>query len=312
MCSPHTIATAVALLLGFILAACAGSPTPAPPTKAPEPTQAPPPTAEPTPTATVAANDPQPEFANFDADNFGHSTKIDNEWFPMQPGTYWAYEGSFVDEDGDRLERRLEFTVTDLTKEIAGVRTVVAWIVDYNDGEIVEKEIAFYAQDNDGNIWYFGEHPEEYEDGNFIDAPTWIAGQQDARPGVKMKAKPQLGTSSYFQGWGPAVEWSDYAQIDQMGQKTCVPVDCYEDVLIIAESSLGEKGAFQLKHYARGVGEVRVGWRGTDTSQEDLQLVEHARLDADALAKIREEALALEKHAYEVSKDVYGPTSPAE
>jgi hypothetical protein len=184
--------------------------------------------------------------------------------------------------------------------------------VDYSDGQVVEQEIAFYAQDNDGNVWYLGEHPEEYEDGEFVDAPSWIAGLEDARAGIKMRAKPQMGTPSYFQGWAPAVEWTDYGQVDQMGQETCVAVDCYQDVLVIAESSLEETDAFQLKYYARGVGEVRVGWRGADATQEELELVELVQLSPEALAEVRAEALALEKHAYEVSQDVYGQTPPAE
>jgi hypothetical protein len=68
--------------------------------------------------------------------------------------------------EAEEIPHRIEFTVTDLTKEIAGVSTVVAWVVDYSDGQVVEQEIAFYAQDNDGNVWYLGEHPEEYEDGD--------------------------------------------------------------------------------------------------------------------------------------------------
>jgi hypothetical protein len=300
---------AIALLVTISASACASPTAPAQSTAVPVP-----PTQAPTlvPEATAASGITEPEFADFDPGNFSRSTNIDNEWVSFRPGTQWAYEGSFVDEDGDRIERRLVFTITDLTKEIAGVRTVVAWIVDDNDGEIVEKEIAFYAQDDDGNVWYFGEHPEEYEDGNFIAAPTWIAGLQDARPGIKMKAQPQLGMPSYYQGWGPAVGWSDFGQVDQTGQKTCVPVDCYEDVLVIAESSQGETGAFQLKYYTRGVGEVRVGWKGSDASQEELELVQYKQLAPDALAKIRAEALELEKHAYEISKDVYAKTSPME
>ncbi|HEY4691382.1 MAG TPA: hypothetical protein VIK33_18890 [Anaerolineae bacterium] len=298
----HAICVAVALLLTISVSAC-GPTTPAQPTQAPEPTN--------TPEATAGSVISEPEFKDFDPNNFDRSTNIDNEWSPMQPGTQWAYEGTTV-EDGESLPRRLEFTVTDLTKEIEGVRTVVAWIVDYRDGEVVEKEIAFYAQDNDGNVWYLGEHPEEYEDGNFVAAPTWIAGLADARAGIKMMAQPQLGMPSYFQGWGPAVDWTDYGQVEQMGQETCVPVDCYQDVLVIAESSLGETGAFQIKYYARGVGEVRVGWRGADATQEELELVELVQLSPEALAEVRAEALALEKHAYEVSQDVYAQTSPAE
>jgi len=267
---------------------------------------------KPSPEATAGPETAEPQFADFDPDNFDNSTDINNEWMPMQPGTRWVYEGTAVDDEGNSLTRRIEFTVTDLTKEIAGVRTVVAWIVDYNDDEIIEKEIAFYAQDKDGNVWYFGEHPEEYENGEFVKASPWIHGIEDARAGIKMMAEPQLGAPNVYQGWGPAVEWSDFGHVDQMGQETCVPVDCYEDVLVSAESSLGETGAFQLKYYARGVGEVRVGWRGADATKEELELVEYMQVSPDALAEIRAEVLELEKHAYEISGDVYAKTSPAE
>jgi hypothetical protein len=97
-----------------------------------------------------------------------------------------------------------------------------------------------------------------------------------------------------------------------MGQETCVPVDCYKDVLVMAESSLDEVDAFQLKYYARGVGNVRVGWRGEDATQEELELVSFVQLSPEALAEIRAEALALEQHAYEISQEVYVHTSPME
>lgn len=252
------------------------------------------------------------EFWEFDPANFSNSTDITNAWLPMQPGSHWVHEGTAVDDEGNSFTRRIEFTVTDLTKEIAGVRTVVGWIVDYNDDEVVEREIAFYAQDNDGNVWYFGEYPEEFENGEFVKASPWIHGIEEARAGIKMVTGPELGIPSYFQGWGPAVDWSDYGQVDQMGQETCVPVDCYQDVLVIAESSLGEVDAYQLKYYARGVGEVRVGWRGEDASQEELELIERVQLSPEQLAEVHAMVLALEEHAYEVSNDVYGETLPSE
>jgi hypothetical protein len=263
---------------------------------------------EPTPEVTATPLDP--EFVEFDPANFSNSTVIDNEWTPMTPGTKWAYEG-YTLEEGARVEHRIEFTVTDLVKEIEGVRTVMAWIVDIADGEVVEKEVAFYAQDNDGNVWYFGEHPEEYENGEFLTAPTWIAGIEEARPGVKMWSDPQIGIPSYFQGWAPTVEWSDYGIVDAVGQEFCTPVDCYQDVLVIAESSLDEAGIYQLKYYARGVGEVGVGWRGEPEAAEELALVEHTQLSAEGLAAVRAEALAMEAHAYEISGE-YSFTPPSE
>jgi len=263
---------------------------------------------EPTPEVTAAA--PEPEFVDFDANNFERSTVIDNEWTPMIPGTRWVYEGINI-EEGVRIPHRIEFTVTDLTKEIQGVRTVVAWIVDISNGEVVEKEIAFYAQDNDGNVWYFGEHAEAYKEDVFDTAPTWIAGVEKARPGVKMWADPEVGMPSYHQGWAPTVDWSDFGTVEQTHAKQCVPTDCYEDVLVIAESSLDEVGIYQLKYYARGVGEVKVGWRGDPLNAEELELVELTQLSPEAKAAVRAEALALEAHAYQISGEYYF-TTPSE
>ena len=127
-----------------------------------------------------------------------------------------------------------------------------------------------------------------------------------------MKAKPEPGAPSYSQGWGPAVNWTDRAQVYRTGEETCVPVDCYEDVLVMEEFSEEEPGAFQLKYYAPGVGNVRVGWKGDDPSRETLKLVKLVQLSAEALADVRAEALKLEKRAYTLSKDVYAQTSPAE
>ena len=235
----------------------------------------------------------EPVFEEFDPTNFDNPTTIDNRWFPMQPGTHRVLEGITV-EDGEEIPHRIEFTVTDLTKEIAGVETVVAWIVDISDGEAIEKEIAFYAQDNDGAVWYFGERPEEYEEGEIVAAPTWIAGLEDALPGVIIRAEPQLEAPTVFQGWGPAVEWTDYSIVDALGQETCVPVDCYEDVVVIAESSLEEENIFQLKYYAPGVGNVRVGFRGEDATQEELEMVDFRQLDEDEMAAVREEVMEVE------------------
>jgi hypothetical protein len=249
----------------------------------------------------------------FDAASFDRSTQVDNAWTPLQPGTRFVYEGTTIEDDGTAVPHRLVVNVTDLTKLIGGVRTLVTWDLDYSDGELVEAELAFFAQDKTGTVWRMGEYPEEYEDGKFVAATPWIHGFENARAGIEMQAKPQVGTPSYAQGWGPAVDWTDRGQVDQMGQKTCVPVACYDDVLVIAEASQAEKDAQQLKHYARGVGNVRVGWRGAgEKTKETLELVKVERLDATALAQVRAKALELEQSAYKRSPAVYAHTPPAE
>ena len=255
--------------------------------------------------------DPVNRLEDFDAKNFDDSTKIDNPWYPMKPGTRWVFDGS-TEDSGLTIPHRIVFTVTNLTKVIEGVRTVVAYVEDYSNKDLVEAELAFYAQDAEGNVWYFGEYPEEYEEGKFVDAPAWIAGLKGAQAGIKMKAEPKEDTPSYSQGWGPAVNWTDYGQIEKMGEETCVPLDCYQDVLVITESSIAETDAFQVKYYAKGVGEVRVGWRGSDATKENLELVQLEQLDAEELDAVRQKAFEMEQNAMQRSKEVYAMTSPLE
>ncbi len=252
------------------------------------------------------------EFEDFDSRNFDRSTHIDNKWFPLKPGTQFVYEG-FTIEEGKRVPHRVVFTVTDLTKVISGVRAVVAHDSDYSGGELAEAEIVFFAQDNESTVWQLGEYPEEYENGKLAGTPAWIHGVQDAKAGIAMKAEPRMGTPSYSQGWAPAVSFMDRGAVDQVGQKTCVPLDCYENVLVIDETSKQEPGAHQFKYYARGVGIIRVGWKGAgEKTKETLDLVKVEQLGPQALAEARAAALDLEKRAYKISKNVYVHTPPAE
>ena len=98
-----------------------------------------------------------------------------------------------------------------------------------------------------------------------------------------------------------------------MGQKSEAPYGKYDDVLVIKETAKDELDAYQLKYYARGVGNVRVGWMGEgEKTRETLELIDVVELDAKGLAEVREKALKLEKSAYKNSKDVYAHTAPAE
>src|SRR5215207_3112419 len=251
---------------------------------------------------------------DFERARFDDPTHIDNKWLPLRPGTQFVYEGSaIVDEEG-RQTRREVTTVTDLSKVIDGVRTLVISDRDYTAGQLSEPELAFFAQDNATNVWLVGEYPEEYEDGKFDKAPAWISGQKGARAGITMLAEPRRDAPGYAQGYAPPpVEFTDRARVYEMGQKTCVPVDdCYENVLVTEEFNPDEPGAYQLKYYAPGVGNVQVGWRGEkEEEKETLELVELNHLSLEALSKVRRKALEMDGRAYERS-EAYRQTPPAE
>jgi len=248
---------------------------------------------------------------DFDPGRFSDPTTIDNQWLPLKPGTQLTWEGSANSDDG-RIDRKVVFTVTDLTKTINGVRTVVGWDRDYNNGQLVEPELVFFAQDDDGNVWTLGQYPEEYEDGKLVATPAWFAGLEGAKAGLVMRAAPKPGTSDYSQGLGPKVGYADRAKVRKVNERTCVPTGCYQDVVVTEEWDKTDPKAFQLKYYASGIGNVRVGWAGTDEEQEVLELTKAAQLSPAALAEADKQVLKLEQRAYRISKGLYGRTAPAE
>jgi hypothetical protein len=253
---------------------------------------------------------------DFDPNNFSDSTNIDNKWSPLEPGMQFIYEGRSNRGLG-RLPHRVVFTVTDLTKEIDGVRSVVLWDRDYNSGKLLEGELAFFAQDDDGNVWNMGEYPEEYDEegnGTFEAAPdTWFSGVDRARAGILMRGDPQVGTTRYRQGYAPTIGFADVAMVVKTGQHSCVPVGCYDDVLVTDETNPTEPtDGHQLKYYAPGVGNIQAAPGRGGKEREILDLVKVVRLTPGALEFARKAALRIEKRGYQKRKDVYGKTPPSQ
>jgi hypothetical protein len=260
--------------------------------------------------ASTSGLPPVASDADFDPANFSNPTEVTNPWFPLVPGKRFTWKGHA--NDGGRVSRAVVFTVTDLTKVVNGVRTIVAWERDYTDGELEEVELTFFAQDDNGNLWYFGEYPEEYDGRKIVKTPAWVPGLHGARAGIMMQAVPRLGTPSYAEGWGGSdVDWTDRGKVDQVGRQSCVPVDCYSDVVVIDEFNPDEPGTHQLKYYAPEVGVVRVGWRGAkEEEREVLVLVSLEHLSPAEMDEVRRAVLSQEARAYRISPDVYGQTQP--
>jgi hypothetical protein len=305
----------VVMTVAYTVAAC-GSPSRPPPPAAPETATAPAaPTGAQTSFATAAplteAIDWPNQLEDFEAARFSDPLTVDNRWFSLKPGMQYVYEGSSEEEEG-RKSRRFVLTVTDLTKEVMGVPSVVVWDQDFSDGSLAEAEIALFAQADDGNVWHLGEYPEAYESGEIVETPTWIAGVDDARPGIIIKASPELGGPSYSQGWAPNVPWTDRARVSQVGVQDCVPHGCYVDGIVVEEFNREEPGAVQLKYYAAGIGNTRVSFSGADQTKETLELMSVTQLDAAGLTAAKNAVLALEMRAHEYSPDVYGTTLPAQ
>jgi hypothetical protein len=250
---------------------------------------------------------------DFDRGNFSDSTKIDNKWSPLVPGTQYIYEGRSNRGHG-RRNHRVVFTVTDLTKEVDGVQSVLLWDQDINAGKLLEGELALFAQDDDGNLWNMGEFPAEFdENGKFEGAPdTWVSGLDRARAGILMRGDPKTGTPRYHQGLAPKIGFQDVAKVLETGQRNCVPTDCYDDVLVTDETNPAEPDdGHQLKYYAPGVGNIRAAPGVGGKEKEVLVLVAVNDLTPQKLAHARSQALALEKRAYR-TETPWARTSPAQ
>ena len=249
---------------------------------------------------------------DFDPWEFPASPRINNKWFPLKPGMQYTTDGTVTSAEGTSAHKVVH-TVTGLTKVIDGVNTLVMWDRDYSDGELAESELAFFAQSEDDDVWLFGEYPEEYENGAFVGAPsTFMSGIAKAQAGIAMQAHPRTGTPAYVQAYAPKVDFLDCGDVIKKYQHVCVPTGCYDDVLVIDEyNPLDPPDAgHQRKFYSAGTGLVQVTAVGGD-QQETMDLVKIRKLSDSQLRKVNEQALELDKRAYEVSKDVYAKTPPA-
>lgn len=256
--------------------------------------------------------DHQATEKDFDVSHFSEkSINVTNNFLPVPPGTTFTLTGT-ANRGGGGNAHQVVFTVTGLTKVVNGVRTQVLWDRDIQEGVLAEEELAFWAQDDFGNVWLFGEFPVEHE-GKKVSAPsTWLAGIQQATPGILMRANPKLNTSTYQQGNAPAVEFLDLARVHAVNQSTCVPAGCYEGVLVIDEWDPNQQpqDGHQFKFHAPGVGIVQVTARGGE-EQETLVLTEHRTLTPEELSAANARALELDQQAYTMVPGVWSTTEPA-
>ena len=176
------------------------------------------------------------------------ATQITNSYFPLVPGTTLIYEG----ETSEGLER-VEDYITHETREILGVTCIVVKNRVTLNGELVEETFDWYAQDRDGNVWYFGEEAKDYENGVVVSTKgSWEAGIDGALPGFIMQATPRVGDlyrQEFYAG-----EAEDMAQVLSVTESVVVPYRSYGGVLKTMDWTPLEPGKVEHKFYATGIG----------------------------------------------------------
>ena len=201
---------------------------------------------------------------NIDPASF--TTEIDNKYFPLKPGTIFVYRGKTADAtEGDTVK------VTSDIKTIMGVECVIVDDKVAEDGKLTEQTYDWYAQDKEGNVWYFGENSKEYENGKVKSTGgSWEAGKDGAEPGIIMPADPKIGETyrqEYYKG-----EAEDMARALKLDGSVEVPYGSFDNVLVTDEWTPLEKNVAEHKFYVPGVGNVKE--IATKGPQETLKLID--------------------------------------
>lgn len=171
--------------------------------------------------------------------------RVDNKYFNLKPGTTFSFQNKSGTE-------RVEIAVTTETRKVMGVAATVLRAREWKNGVLWEDTYDWYAQDKAGNVWYFGEAVDNYRDGRIAHhTGSWEAGVDGAKPGIVMRADPQIGESyrqEYYKGRA-----EDMGTVVATDKQLTVPHGTFENCLQIRDWSLIEHGK-EHKYYCPGVG----------------------------------------------------------
>ena len=191
---------------------------------------------------------------------------ITHPYLPMAPGVTWHYRGR---ADGRAIERTA--TVLRETRTIMGVVCTVVHDVESAGGQVVEETYDWFAQDDSGAVWCFGEDTRERTARGGLDSSgSWRAGERGAQPGVLLPGRLAPG-APYRQEYliGRA---EDMGQIEAVRDTARVPFGAFTECVRTRDWSPLEPG-HEFKWYARGAGEVR----SRSSSGEYAELVSMTR-----------------------------------
>jgi hypothetical protein len=196
-----------------------------------------------------ASAKPAPYRPRIDPAHF--QATVNHPYFPLVPGTV----ARFVDVVGTDTSLD-EVTVTGDTKVVMGITCVVVRDRLTHRGKVREDSFDWYAQDKQGNVWYFGEDTREFLPGGRLTTEgSWQAGVNRAQPGIIMPAKPAPGSPPYREEYGPG-HAEDMGQIIAIHESVSVPYGRFQGCVRTKEWSRLEPG-IDRKWYTKGVGLVR-------------------------------------------------------
>ena len=206
----------------------------------------------------LAAVAHEPEYTmDFDRDRCTFATTGSNLYFPLWPGYALEFAGEELDDEGELVAIANTITTLPDTELVDGVLTRVVEEREREDGELVEVSRNFFAMCREtGDVWYFGEDVDDYEDGVIVGHEgAWRAGVDGAEPGILMPGNPLLG-ARHFQEIAPGVA-EDLAEVISLDATVTVPAGTFDNLLYVEEGSGLSPLDHSEKWYAPGIGMVK-------------------------------------------------------
>lgn len=207
--------------------------------------------------ATAPAFADDPEYSgNFDRSRCTFTSVGNNPYFPLLPGAVLHFAGE-EDDEGEIVEVTNVISVLDATEMVDGVETRVIEERESKDGELVEISHNFFALCREtGDVWYFGEDVDIYEDGVVVAHDgAWRTGENGATAGIIMPGTPILGARAYQeQAPGVALDRGEFASVTSV---LTVPAGTFDHVVRVDETTELVPGDLSQKWYAPGIGLIK-------------------------------------------------------
>jgi len=187
--------------------------------------------------------------------------KVDNPLFPLSTLSPKLFEGEERDPNtNETIKTRLESTVLPDTDKVAGVEVTVLQEKDYQNGELVESTLDYFAQHRNGDVYYFGERVDIYEGGKIVGHQgQWLAGEGKNEPGVAMPAHPTVG-QKFNQENAPGIA-EDQLTVLSLTESVTVPAGTFSGCLKVADFNPLDR-ATEHKWFCPGVGMVHEEFAG--------------------------------------------------
>jgi len=179
---------------------------------------------------------------------FSHPSEITNPYLPLA-----SLKQDILKNGTERVERTAKPEIHK-TFQVGG-QTVEALTVEDREfnagGGLTEATLDYFAQDDDGNVYYLGEDVDEYKSGQVVGhSGAWLFGTDTQRLGLLMPAHPKVGDKFKSEDV-PKITW-EQDEVISLSETVTVPAGTFQNCVRVKE--IASDGDTEYKLYAPGVG----------------------------------------------------------